>query len=282
MSARDTQAFRLTGRPGFKAGLGLARRRRMHDSSPTRQPLGAVLAASSRIVLLALCLVASGCEKGREEPPPPPPPPAPLCPDGRSLDPPRAEMRVAVHHFRQQAYGDARVELDRLAQAYPASASVRVWRGDSVLYDKQLSEDDAAERSVPYFREALALEERGCQMPEYEHYYARMGLAYAYLRTERADLAIQELDVIRERWPSSAEAHYHLARAYCLKREIDACVEHFQRTLEIARSLARPRFLRTHHSVEEWIRRSETQSEFPPLRADARYRKMVDAFTRAP
>jgi hypothetical protein len=33
--------------------------------------------------------------------------------------------------------------------------------------------------------------------------------------------------------------------------------------------------LRSHHSLDDWIRRSRTQSEFPPLRRNPRYAKII-------
>ena len=46
-------------------------------------------------------------------------------------------------------------------------------------------------------------------------------------------------------------------------------------TLTIARSLKRPKFLRTHRSLEDWINRSRTQSEFTRLRQDRRYAEVI-------
>jgi tetratricopeptide (TPR) repeat protein len=102
-----------------------------------------------------------------------------------------------------------------------------------------------------------------------------MDYAYAFLRQKSADDAIKHLDIAKKNWDNSAEVFYHLARAYCLKKDVDACSENFEKSLEIAKSLRRPKFLRSHHSMDDWIRRSRTQSEFGPLRRDRRYREII-------
>ncbi len=247
----------------------------MHDSVRLRHP-GRSTRAYVCVVVAALFQYS--CE--RDEPPPPrPPPEKPLCPDGRSVDPPRSELRAAANRFREQAYDEAQAAFDVLAKRYPGSSSVRVWRGDAVLYDSKLDGVTAAKAALPYFQEALALQDRGCRLRSYEHYYLRMGMAYAYLRLDQPDPALEQLRLVERRWPDSAEAHYHQARAHCLKREVAACAEHFRRALEVAKSLKRPRFLRTHHSVDDWLVRSKTQSEFPPLRDDERYAAIVAEFS---
>lgn len=216
---------------------------------------------------------------------PPPPAPAPsatsttvtpgVCPGGASMDPNQPEFRPAVTAFQDKEYKTAKKLLDYLMKQYPNSATVRVWRGDAALFDKDVKVDQAADDSVPFYTEALKLHDKGCVLPEYEHYYLRMGFAYAYLRKKNYDESIVHLNVAKKNWDNSAEAFYNLARAFCGKNDIDACVTNFEECLKIAKSLRRPKFLRSHNSMDDWIVRSKTQSEFPSLRRDKRYGQII-------
>jgi len=197
------------------------------------------------------------------------------CPTGRSMDPGQGEFRPAVTAFKDKDYKTAQRLLEHLMKQYPNSATVRVWRGDAALFDKDVKSGAAAEAAVPFYEEAEKLHDKGCVLPEYEHYYMRMGLAYALLRQKSADSAIKHLDIAKKNWDNSAEVFYHLARAHCINKDVDACVSNFEKSLEIAKSLRRPKFLRTHNSLDDWIRRSRTQSEFGPLRRDPRYSQAI-------
>lgn len=232
---------------------------------------------------LALILAALLACKSKSDPPPPPPATAPtatavtpgVCPGGASMDPGQGEFRPAVTAFKDKDYKTAQRLLDHLSKQYPNSATVRVWRGDSALFDKGLKESEAAEASIPFYEEAEKLHDKGCKLPEYEHYYLRMGVSYALLRKKNADDAIRHLDVAKKQWDNSAEVFYHLARGYCLKNDVDQCATNFEKSLEVAKSLRRPKFLRSHNSLDDWIRRSQTQSEFGPLRKDKRYQAAI-------
>jgi tetratricopeptide (TPR) repeat protein len=115
----------------------------------------------------------------------------------------------------------------------------------------------------------------GCRLDEESLYYLHFGTALAYLRKDEAEPALEQLAMMKRQWPTSADAYYNAARAFCLKRDIDRCASDFERALEIAGSRERLLFLRALNSAEDWIRRSETQSEFPPLRAHPRYHQIV-------
>jgi tetratricopeptide (TPR) repeat protein len=236
----------------------------------------------SGLVLLVAALLA--CKGGDKSAPPATTGPAPtasapvtpgVCPTGASMDPGEGEFRPAVTAFKEKDYKTAQRLLDHLAKQYPNSATVRVWRGDSALFDKGVKEDEAAASAIPFYNEAEKLHDQGCVLPEYEHYYLRMGVAYAHLRKKAPDEALRHLEIARRKWDNSAEVFYHLARAHCAKNQVDPCVADFEKCLEIAKSLRRPKFLRSHHSVDDWIRRSQTQSEFGPLRKDKRYAAAV-------
>lgn len=198
-----------------------------------------------------------------------------VCPGGKSMDPGQGEFRPAVTAFKEKQYQTAQTLLDNLAKQYPNSATVRVWRGDAALFDKSVKELEAAKASIPFYEEAEKLHDKGCALPEYEHYYLRMDFAYALLRQKSGDDAIKHLNIAKQTWDNSAEVFYHLARAYCLKNDVDQCVSNFEKSLEIAKSLRRPKFLRSHNSLDDWIRRSRTQSEFGPLRRDKRYGEII-------
>ncbi|MBN2194387.1 MAG: hypothetical protein JW751_16340 [Polyangiaceae bacterium] len=182
--------------------------------------------------------------------------------------------------FEDKRYRDAQAVLDELAAEYPNSATVRVWRGEATLYEGKLEDGvddyrDAAARALVYYHAAAGLHETGCVLLASDHYYLRMGAAYAHLRLGAPDAALRELDIARATWPDSAEVPYTMARAECARGRIDPCLAEFQATLELARELRRPMFLRTHRSVADWVARSRTQSEFDRLRADSRYRSLI-------
>jgi tetratricopeptide (TPR) repeat protein len=237
-----------------------------------------------RFAVFAIALtLAVGCHGSSDRPAPVPsaPPsasaaPRPgVCPDGKSMDPPSGELRTAMLAFRNKDYAKAQQSLDAMARRFPNSASVQVWRGDATLFDKALTETAAADAAIPYYHAAEKLHDGGCKLEDYEQYYLRMDLAYAHLRKSEPDPALTELALAEKQWPDSAEVYYHQARAYCLKEDVDRCADEFEKALGVAKSLKRPRFLRTHHSLADWIQRSRTQSEFGPLRKDRRYPQII-------
>lgn len=244
----------------------------MHDSAGSRQSF---YTRTARPVTVALVLaLAIGCER---EPPPQkaaPPVSSAIC-EGQKEDPAKSELRPAIDAFKAQDYATAQRLLDALMKKYPHSATVRVWRGDATLFDKALDEAQAAERALPYFTEAKRLHDAGCPLGDYGQYYMRMGLVYGYLRRDDPKPALVELEKLRASWPDSAEVTYQLARAQCSLGQLDACAQSFSATLETAKSLKRPMFLRNHNSLDDWIRRSRTQSEFPELRKDPRYEQII-------
>lgn len=230
----------------------------------------------------AILVALLACKSNKPDPAPgPAPTPTPaaltpgVCPDGKSMDPGQAEFRPAVTAFKDKDYATAQRLLDTLAKQHPNSATVRVWRGDAALFDKSVKETEGAKASVPFYEEAEKLHDKGCVLPEFEHYYLRMDFAYALLRMREADKAQKQLEIAKKSWDNSAEVFYHLARAHCLNKDVDGCVTNFEKALDIAKSLRRPKFLRSHHSLDDWIRRSRTQSEFGPLRKDPRYAQII-------
>jgi tetratricopeptide (TPR) repeat protein len=241
------------------------------------------MTALHRAVPLLLVLVALlACKKSSSDSTPTPTQPTAtaatvpgVCPKGTSMDPGQGEFRPAVTAFKDKDYKTAQRLLEHLMKQYPNSATLRVWRGDAALFDKTVKEDAAADAAIPFYEEAEKLHDKGCALPEYEHYYLRMGVAYALLRKKSADDAIRHLDVAKKNWDNSAEVFYHLARAHCRKSDVDQCATNFEKSLEIAKSLRRPKFLRSHNSLDDWIRRSRTQSEFGPLRRDKRYSQII-------
>lgn len=241
------------------------------------------MTALDRTAALALLLAALLACKSKSDNPAPAPVAAPtattvtpgVCPGGTSMDPGQGEFRPAVTAFKDKDYKTAQRLLEHLMKQYPNSATVRVWRGDAALFDKGLKESEAAEASIQFYQEAEKLHDKGCALPEYEHYYLRMGVAYALLRKRSQDDAIRHLDIAKKNWDNSAEVFYHLARGYCLKNDVEQCVQNFEKSLEVAKSLRRPKFLRSHNSLDDWIRRSRTQSEFGPLRKDKRYAAII-------
>ncbi|MEZ4223914.1 MAG: hypothetical protein R3B13_23390 [Polyangiaceae bacterium] len=233
--------------------------------------------AAPLVAPFAVLIALLACKKSSDELPPPPPPAAPTpvstgpCPMGKSIDPGQGEFRPAVTAFKDKDYATAQTLLDNMMKKYPNSATVRVWRGDAALFDRKAKYAEAADNALTFYEEAEKLHDKECALPESENYYLRMGYAFAYLRKKDASGAIKHLDIAKKNWDNSAEVFYNLARAHCLNKDVDACAENFEKSLDIAKALRRPKFLRSHNSLDDWIRRSRTQSEFTSLRRDKRY-----------
>ncbi|HMJ14382.1 MAG TPA: hypothetical protein VK524_23360 [Polyangiaceae bacterium] len=223
-----------------------------------------------------LCVLA-GCKQKKETlgAPAPSAKVGPPCPGGQSIDPNQAEFRPAISAFKDAEYKKAQALLEQLLTRYPNSSTLRVWRGDAALFDKAAEYKQAAQAALRYYAEAEKLHDAGCKLPEGEHYYMRFDAALASLRANDADAAIRQLETSKRQWNDSAELYYNLARAHCMKGSVDPCYENFEQALTTAKSLKRPRFLRSHYAVEDWIRRSKTQSEFPELRKDPRYAPLI-------
>lgn len=204
------------------------------------------------------------------------------CEKGASVDPPRREMAPAWSAFEGKRYREAMAKYDALIARFPHSATARVWRGEATLYEFKASDGEAryvkaATDALPFYSAAERLHDRGCRLPDEAQYYLRMGAAYAYLRKGDARRASEKLEKARGEFPDSAEVTYALARAKCVLHDVPACARFLEETLTIARELRRPLFLRTHRSVDEWLRRADTQSELAVLRADPRYAAIVKA-----
>jgi tetratricopeptide (TPR) repeat protein len=237
-------------------------------------------------VALPIAIALLAC-KGKKPDDAPPPvasaPPTGPCPGGASVDPQPGELRPAITAAEEKDYRTSKKLFENLIARYPNSATLRVWRGYIALYEADNKDKAAytksAEAALAFYKEAEALQEKGCKLPERDHYYLRMDSSYAHLRLRRPDDAFRDLNVAKREWSNSAEVFYHLARAYCLKDDVDNCAQNFEECLKLAKSLQRPKFLRAHHSLDDWVRRSRTQSEFPPLRKDARYAKLIKKYT---
>lgn len=258
---------------------------------------GVMLGRTAALVHLAclMAFAALGCREERKTPAPAKPAkPAFLCPGGHSLDPSRAELEPGIRAFRDRDYGRAQAIFSELAAQYPKSATTLGWYADAILFDKDRDIQQAARDARPIQKRTRELHEAGCQLPRRPLYYLLMGEAYGALRLARDGhayvpeellIARQVLEEAAEAFPQSAEVNYNLARTQCALAQVpseaeaephvQACVEQFEAALEIAASLDRPRFLRTHRSVEDWIVRSETQSEFEPLRTQPLYRTII-------
>lgn len=251
-------------------------------------------------VALWSVLVAIACQETRAPEKIEKPKPKSACIGGISDDPPRAQIEIGVFGFEQKKYKDAQKTFAELRAAYPRSGTVLVWLADAYFYDKELHEDEAARLALPLYDAAGRLHETGCSLPRRARYYELIGIAYARLRLARtpgpsraAELEAAEtaLASLEAEFPTSAEVTYTQARVACLRvpdsgaqADVQArrCYERFERTIRISEGYERPRFLRTFRSTEDWIVRSETQSEFGPLRAQPRYRELVGGITRSP
>jgi tetratricopeptide (TPR) repeat protein len=197
------------------------------------------------------------------------------------VDPPRSELASAQRAFEDEDHVRAQRLFTELRAKYPSSAIVELWLGEATLYAKKLSDgrdvyQDAASAALKHYARAHSLHQRGCVLPDPERYYLHMGTAYAELRLGHTKQALAALAPAHESWPDSAEITYTQARAACAAGDVDACVTHFEQTLRIANSLRRPSFIRTHRSLEDWILRARTQSEFVNLRADPRYTAVIE------
>jgi len=218
------------------------------------------------------------------------------CPTGYSMDPPREALEPGIRAFRDRDYARAQQVFTALSAKYPESATTRLWQADAVLFDRALDSRLAAERSLPLYQAAGALHDSGCKLPRRPRYYHLMDLAYARLRLAQSDSgydpaelgrALELLAQAMQEFPTSAEIPYTEARAQCAlvqpavdpglrARALTECQHKFADALRLAGQLQRPRFLRTHRSMQDWIVRSRTQSEFGPLRASPEYARIVD------
>jgi len=206
------------------------------------------------------------------------------CPEGRSVDPPKAEFRPAIGAFQDQRYAVAQKLLGNLAEKYPDSATTRVWLGDAVLYDESKPYVAAADEALRHYQRADELVRAGCKLREAMAYYLRMGLAYAYLRKDSPDKAHEHLELAVAQWPESAEVHYHSARVACLRKDHDACLKHLDHTFDLAQRRVRPLFLRVHRSLDDWFVRADSQSEFAELRQlkAAEFQRLKDRYRALP
>ena len=197
------------------------------------------------------------------------------CPAGLSIDPGRGELKPALTALDEKQYDTAERLLENMRKKYPNSATVRVWRAEVALFNKKKKYIERADDAIPYYEEAEKLHDKGCRLPESAHYYLRIGLSFAHLRKKDGEAAKEQLEKAKKNWKNSAEIFYNLARAECRLKDVDACLENFEQCLKIAKALQRPKFLRNHNSLDDWIRRSRTQSEFTKLRRDPGYRKAI-------
>jgi predicted Zn-dependent protease len=176
---------------------------------------------------------------------------------------------------KEQKYAEARQSFDTLLAKYPESSNLRVWRGDADLFDEKADYLGSANRALAFYKDARRLDGLGCKLSAAERYYGALHIAFTHLRKDDAASAKNELHALELEYPESAEVQYNLARSECLAGDGDRCYLHFERALALAHARSRPKFLRTHYSVADWIRRSETQSELGALRKDPRYRALV-------
>src|SRR5687767_2648731 len=91
---------------------------------------GPLAVLSMLVVLTAI----TACRKRTTPAPAPSAQPKPLCVEGRSIDPPRAETREATEAAKDANHARAAQLLDKLLPRYPESAALRVWRGDAALF----------------------------------------------------------------------------------------------------------------------------------------------------
>ncbi len=197
------------------------------------------------------------------------------CSNGFSQDPSRAELKPALTALEEKQYDTAEQLLENMRKKYANSSTVRVWRAETALFNEKKKYKERADEAIPFYQEAETLHDKGCKLPESAHYYLRIGLAFAHLRKNEAAPAKVQLDKAKSEWSNSAEIFYNLARAECALGNVEPCANAFEQCLKLAKSLQRPKFLRNHNSLDDWIRRSRTQSEFPALRKDARYASII-------
>ena len=239
------------------------------------------------IFLILVVLLACKKKKSEAEVSPPtiaapaPPVASGPCASGRSEDPSKQEMQPVLTAFKAKQYEETQKLLDALLQRHANSATLQVWRGDASLFSFQSSRKNkekylaVARDALEFYKKAKELHNDGCKLPEVEEYYLHYDAALAHLRLDSADGALAELEPAFKVWSNSAQLPYTIARAHCIKKDVDKCYDNFEKTLKLAKSLQRPKFLRTHYSLDDWIRRSKRQSEFPLLRKDPRYKTLL-------
>jgi tetratricopeptide (TPR) repeat protein len=266
---------------------------------PSRRSAVSSLFLVALALALAWLVAGLGCSRApKKKPPVRKPAPVELCPGGVAEDPPRRDLEPGIRAFEAKKYAEAARLFEELFRLHPKGGSVLVWLGDAVFYDKDRNEDEAARSAIPHYEAAGKLHAEGCVLPRRPRYYQLIGVAYAALRLaksadgssaemlEKAEKALAELE---SEFPTSAEVPYTQARLACLRAaqrvltEVneERCLERFKKTLSLSEGYERPRFLRTHRSTQDWVVRSETQSEFGPLRADPNYRRFIQSIVRS-
>lgn len=270
------------------------RRQQKGRARPDRNPFVWVRFAR-RLGRLAVLLLLGACDdaprgidKASERPP------EQLCKTGLSEDPPRSQLDLGIRLLADKEYKKAEQLFGGLAASFPGSATLRVYRGDAILFDKSLDEQLAAQQAQPHFDEASRLHDNGCTLPRRPLYYLWMDQTYAALRLAKGKAGFNEQELsraervlkkARSEFPTSAEIPYNAARVACARVSSaepmradslrDDCYREFETALVMAESLDRPRFLRTHRSTQDWIVRSRSQSEFGPLRELLSYEKLI-------
>ena len=137
---------------------------------------------------------------------------------------------LGMTHDHQGRYAEAVAHYERALALDPKLAAARYLAAEAIL--KQASADTA--RAEAHLREAVALD------PAFAP--ARVSLAKLYLRGNRVEEAVRELEAAIASEPKLADAHYQLGRALQrLKRttEAQAALATFKRLSEERREQAR-------------------------------------------
>jgi tetratricopeptide (TPR) repeat protein len=225
-------------------------------------------------LLLLLCLAGFSCSKAKPKPLPPPVTTAAVtpCDGGETRDPPHREARPAIQALRSNDYDTAARLFQALLGAYPESSSLRVWLGDARLgQGTELSTQAALEA----YKEASALEARGCKLRERESFFLAIGLIDVQLRQKQPEQALGKVEAAAQRWPDNAEVKYQRARAECALDRPEACLDDLQSSLTLARSRVHERFSRSHSASNRLVERAAVQPEFESLRKGPRFRALL-------
>jgi len=161
--------------------------------------------------------------------------------------------------------------LQTLAGEHPTSATARARLAE--LYLAHPSRPDQAET---WFRRAIELHERGCEMTERDHWVAYEGLAISRMMRSDYAGAIEPLRASLQRWPGSRSTHYNLACSLCQTGDLDGCASELELVLG---ELEAPAFLaddtRPVSHFRTMIERDD--ADLAPLRADpARLAAVLD------
>lgn len=176
--------------------------------------------------------------------------------DEHSLTKEQSSMkdRVRLRHILSEAEGY--LELDMPEAALRA---LQRWRGNPTAHYLYLHGE--VYRELGRYEEALRWLHRAAELkPDRPHIWLAMG--WCHKRTDRLDLAIQDLEQAVMVAPEEPLAHFNLACYLSLAGRAPEAADHLARSIKL------------EPEVREMV---EEESDFDPIREDPHFRRVIGA-----